>query len=417
MVTVRRVSGWLSLLALLMIPPHVSALSLQQAEQIALQNDPAVAGLMARADAHQQQSIAEDTLPDPQLRLGMFNLPTDTFDIEQEPSTQLRVGVQQMFPRGDSLKISGEQQKLKAESTRYLAQDARLRVLRDMRVAFLNLYYETQATSVIRDSRGLFRQLVRITEDRYASGRANQQDVIRASLELSRLDDRYTRILGMQDQYRAELTQWLGDSAQQELDDVFPVLPDLPALDDPGAVITRHPLIRAEHASVDAEKKHVDMAKQEYSPGVSAFFEYRERFGENNDGSDRSDMMAAMVTMDIPLFTGDRQDRKVAASEGRVNAARYALDDRLRNLKQQLDRYLAAYQRAEQRELHYQDTLLDTAKQNSRAALNAYQSGVSEFTGLMRAQMTELDVRLEALRIQVDKAIAQAQLLYISGDQ
>ena len=67
--------------------------------------------------------------------------------------------------------------------------------------------------------------------------------------------------------------------------------------------------------------------------------------------------------------------------------------------------------------MHYRNTLLDTAKDNSRAALNAYQSGISEFTGLMRAQMTELDVRLEALRIQVDKAIAQARLLYVSGEQ
>jgi len=416
MVTPRRLSVSICLLAVL-IPSYATALSLQQAEQIALQDDPAVAVFSARADAHQQQSIAAQTLPDPQLRLGVFNLPTDTFDIEQEPSTQLRLGVQQMFPRGDSREIGAQQQKLKAEATRQLAEDARLRLLRDVRVAFLNLYYETQATSIIRDSRALFKQLVSITQDRYASGRANQQDVIRASLELSRLDDRYTRILGMQDQYRAELMQWLGDYAQQDLDETFPALPELPALDDPDSLITRHPLIRAEHAAVDAEKKHVDMAKQEYSPGVSAFVEYRERFGENMDGSDRSDMLAAMVTMDIPLFTGDRQDRNVAASEGRVNAARYALDDRLRGLKQQLDRYLAAYQRAEQRELHYRNTLLDTAKDNSRAALNAYQSGVSEFTGLMRAQMTELDVRLEALRIQVDKAIAQARLLYVSGEQ
>ena len=34
----------------------------------------------------------------------------------------------------------------------------------------------------------------------------------------------------------------------------------------------------------------------------------------------------------------------------------------------------------------------------------------------MRAQITELDVRLEDLRVRVDRAVAQAKLLYITGD-
>ncbi len=49
-------------------------------------------------------------------------------------------------------------------------------------------------------------------------------------------------------------------------------------------------------------------------------------------------------------------------------------------------------------------------------ALNAYQSGVSEFNTLMRANITELDVRLENLRIRVNRAIAKAQILYVAGD-
>jgi outer membrane protein TolC len=64
----------------------------------------------------------------------------------------------------------------------------------------------------------------------------------------------------------------------------------------------------------------------------------------------------------------------------------------------------------------YKNSLLRSAKNNSKAALNAYQSGVSEFNTLMRAQITELDVRLEDLRIRVDRAIAQAKILYVVGD-
>jgi hypothetical protein len=42
---------------------------------------------------------------------------------------------------------------------------------------------------------------------------------------------------------------------------------------------------------------------------------------------------------------------------------------------------------------------------------------VTEFTTLMRARITELDVRLESLRVKVDRMRAQARLLYITGEQ
>ena len=50
---------------------------------------------------------------------------------------------------------------------------------------------------------------------------------------------------------------------------------------------------------------------------------------------------------------------------------------------------------------------------NAEAALNAYQSGINEFTTLMRARITELDVRLQDLRVRVDRARAHARLLFL----
>ncbi|MGB5396406.1 MAG: TolC family protein [Gammaproteobacteria bacterium] len=392
------------------------ALTLQQAEQTALQNDPMVASMMATSRAQENESVAASTLPDPQLRLGMFNVPLDTYSVTQEPMTQMALGLQQQFPRGDVLDIKAEQTLLKSQASRALANNAQREVIRDLRVAFLNLYYEIQSGDIIRESRALFSKLVKITEDQYAAGRANQQDVIRADLELSRLDDRYTKILSRQDQFRAELGQWLGDSAWQPLDTEFPVLPDLPALDDVNTLLTQHPLIHAQNAELNAAHKMTAMAQQDYKPGFNAFIEYRKRFGDNPDGSDRSDMMAAMVTMDIPLFTENRQDKSVAASEENARAARYKLDDKLRMLKQMFDKSKSMYQRSAERQALYKSSLLASAINNTSASLNAYQSGVTEFTTLMRAQITELDVRLDDLRVRIDKAIAQAQLLYVTGE-
>ncbi len=398
------------------LPGAAVALSLQQAERLALETDPLINSHRSRSLSHEAEATANGTLPDPKLRLGMFNVPLDSFSTTEDPSTQLRIGIQQEFPRGSTTDLKQQQSRWLAQAATAQANDEERKLLLQVRDAYLNLYYEIQAGQIVEETRKLFTKLVKITEDQYAAGRVNQQDVIRADLELSRLDDRATKIRSNEDEYRASLAQWIGDTAWQDIDDGLPALPDVVNDSDINELLTQHPSVLAETARVEASRAMTEVAKQDYKPGIGAFVEYRKRFGENADGSDRSDMMAAMVTMDIPLFTENRQDKRVAAREQSTNAARYSRDDALRILRRKLERDRAIYRRLSERELIYKTRLVSSASSNAKASLNAYQSGVTEFTTLMRAGITELDVRLENLRIKVDRLRTQARLLYITGD-
>ena len=392
------------------------ALSLEQVERLALEADPVINGHLATSRSFEAEAVANGSLPDPKLRLGMFNVPLDSFSTTEDPSTQLRIGIQQEFPRGDTTDLRQQKSQWLAQAAIAQASDQQLQLLLNVRDTYLNLYYEIQAGGVVGETRELFAKLVKITEDQYAAGRVNQQDVIRADLELSRLDDRATKIQANEDEYRAHLAQWIGDAAWQQVDPVLPTLPEISDNVDINELLTRHPSVQAQTARVEASRTMTEVARQDYKPGVGAFVEYRKRFGENLDGSDRSDMMAAMVTMDIPLFTENRQDKKVVAHEQSANAARYSRDDTLRTLKRKLEKDRVLYRRLSERELIYKNKLIGSAADNSRASLDAYQSGVTEFTTLMRAGITELDVRLENLRIKVDRLRAQARLLYITGE-
>jgi outer membrane protein TolC len=401
---------------LLLFTTNASALNLTQAEKLALSDDPMVKSYLASSRAFEEQSIADNALPDPKLRLGMFNLPVDTFSTTQEPTTQLRLGVQQSFPKGDSLEYKQQQSRWLSKASMAQADDENLKIIRDLRETYFNLYYEIEAEKVINSSRVLFKSLVKITEAHYASGRVKQQDVLRADLELLRLDDRQVKVLGMQDEYRAMLAQWIGESAYETVDNEFPVLPNLPEVIDVNAMLTEHPAIKMETSKVSASRSMVSIAKQGYSPGVNAFVEYRKRFGDNPNGSDRADMLAAMVTLDIPLFTGKRQDKQVAAMIEKSTAAKYQRDNKLRVLKRMFDKDQAAYKRLGEREKLYAEELTRSAKNNAEASLRAYQSGVTEFTTLMRSRITELNVKLAELRVRVDRARAQARLLYLMGE-
>lgn len=400
----------------LLFASSVNALNLKQAEQLAIQSDPSIESFRATSRSFIDKSVADDTLPDPKLRLGAVNVPIDTFDFEQEQMTQIKLGIQQNFPRGDVLAIKQKQSRYLSRAALSMADDVQLKIIRDVRETYLNLFYEITAYKIIRESRKLFSELVKITESNYAAGRVNQQDVVLAGLELSRLDDRSTKIQAREDSYRAELEQWIGDVAWNSLSSDFPVLPELPQEVDLNQLIPTHPLIRAESARVNASKQMTEMARQEYKPGWSLLLDYGFRSGNNPDGSERADFATAIVSLDIPLFTGSRQDKTVSANEQRISAARYAKDDQLRKLKKLYEKNQHMWVRLGEREQIYKTSLLTAAENNSKVSLKAYQSGISEFDTLMRAQITELDVRLEDLRIRVDRAVAQARLLYVTGD-
>ena len=401
---------------LLLTSSHVLALNLKQAEQLAIRADPAIEGFKASSRSFVDESIADDTLPDPKLRFGAVNVPVDTFDLDQEQMTQVKLGIVQEFPRGDVLSIKQQQSRYLSQAAISMADDTTLKTIRDVRETYLNLFYEVSAYLIIRETRKLFSELVKTTESNYAAGRVNQQDVVLAGLELARLDDRSVKIQARGEGYRAMLAQWIGDAAWDDISREFPVLPQLPAQIDLNQVIPQHPLIRSESANVNASKQMIEMARQDYKPGWSLLVDYGFRSGNNPDGSERTDFATAIVSLDVPLFTGNRQDKTVSSNKQKIVAARYSKDDKLRKLKQIYDKNQHLWQRLGERELLYKNSLLTAATNNSKASLKAYQSGVSEFNTLMRAQITELDVRLEDLRVRVDRAAAQARLLYITGD-
>lgn len=409
-------SAFAAALIITNLPVQALALSLQEVEQLALETDPLINSHRATSRSFMEESVSSGSLPDPKLLLGAVNVPVDTFDLSQEPMTQLKVGIKQDFPRGRSLELNQQHSQWMSRSSLALSRDAELKVLSDVRQSYLNLYYETSALHIVTETKKLFSKLVDITESNYAAGRVNQQDVVQASLELSRLDDRIAKIRGMEEGYRAELSQWIGELAWQSIDDTFPDLPELPSVSDINQVIASHPLIKAQSARVNAARTSTDIARQDYRPGWSASLDYGFRSGNNPDGSSRADFATALVSLDIPLFTSNRQDKTVAASLEKSSAAQYEKDDKLRQLKRMYEKDLHLWKRLGERAELYRNSLLSSAQNNSRASLNAYQSGVTEFNTLMRAQITELDVRLEDLRVRVDRAITQARLLYITGD-
>jgi outer membrane protein TolC len=398
--------------------PSRPPLSLEEAEKLALVNDPVTMQLQAQGASFSERAVSEGQLPDPQLKLGMVEVPLSNFALNASDFTEVQVGLSQSFPRGRTLKYKGEQATAMATAEDARAENRRREVRRDLRSAYLEILYQLNAQRILTENRALFAQLLDITERQYAAGRDIQQDVLRAQLELSLLEGRLTEIAASEAMARAELAKWVTPTeAERPLPSEFPKLPDIPNLDKVLAALPAHPLMRVEGALVEAALKSVAIAREQYKPGWMLDFLYARRTAENLVQDTGPDFLGAMVTVDLPIFREKRQDRALAASQQEHNAAQYSRADRLRELTQLAKGEFASYQQLGKRLELYRTRALIEAKQTADASLNAYQAGVTDFTTLVRARMTVLDTQLGLVRVQTDRAKAQAGLLYLSGER
>jgi len=393
-------------------------LSLSEAGRLAQQLDPSSKRLDSLAQAMKEGSVAEGQLPDPKFRFGLMNFPTDTFNRDQEPMTQIQLGVQQMIPRGNSLAIKTRRSLSKASTSEYRGQNRQRSILKQVRLKWLELFYWNRASGVIDKNRALFEQLVEVSQYHYAAGRRNQQDVIRAQLELSKLDDRMLEIKTRQDKIRAELGVLVGLApASFELPQQLPSLEVASGFEQLADALDQHPTMLAAKSQVNTGKQGVELAREAYKPGWMLGVNYGIRDGQNPNGRDRPDFFSIGVTVDIPLFREKRQDRRLAASQHRLGASKQNRDQQYLDLKKMLERDYAEWQRLEERHALYRDVLLMQAKQNSEASLFAYQNDRTDFATLMRARITELNTRLKSIRINVNRAKAQVRLYYLSGEE
>ena len=394
-----------------------SELTLQDAEQLALGYDPAVMAFDSRAQAYDDQAVADGQLPDPRLKLGTMNVPVDTFDFDQESMTQLQVGIQQAFPPGDTLRYRQEYTQALSDGQSARQQERRLAVLQEVRRLYLELYFQVQSGQVLQLNRELFNELRDTTQRQYAAGRNNQHDVLRAQLELSLVDDRILEVQREIEAARGALSRYLPQAnAQRPLPADFPALPPLPGLEQVRGGLTMHPLIAIEDAAVLASKKKIDEAEQKYKPGFNVDVTYGSRFGNSAPGMSRPDMLSAMVTVDLPLFTGKRQDRHLAAARKHSQATQFSRTDRLYELHSMLEQAIANWQRLDDRLNLYEQRALADARLNSESTLKAYQSDVADFTTLMRANLIELNTQIDLLRIRTERAKVLVRLLYLAGE-
>jgi len=413
-------------------------LTLNKVVELSLINDPWLLGNQYLQQSIESKSIAAGTLRDPKISINGSSLPTDTFDVNQEAMTQLKFGISQVFPRGDTLALKREQLQLKASQFPHQREDRKSRLAVKVAQLWLDAYKAQISIDLIQKDRSLFEQLVDVAESSYSSalGKTRQQDIVRAQLELTRIDDKLTVLRQKKEMLLYRLSQWLYDFSNEEqlndnvLKSINLVLPQRTPnikMINPQAFniknnsntllefFKEHPSIKNIDQKIKSTSKGIPLAKQKYKPqfGINASYGLRD---DTKMGQNRANLFSAGVTFDLPIFTQNRQDKELQAAILKTKAVKTEKVLLLRKLLSSFETTKAGLKRLKQRDTLYSSTLMPQINEQAEASLTAYTNDDGDFAEVVRSRIAQLKAKIEVLNINVEiqKNIVKLNYLFIN---
>ena len=330
----------------------------------------AQSSLVAAAEAQAQRA---GQLPDPELLLGIENVPIEgdaAFRLGADEMTMRRIGVMQEWP--SRLKRDARRNAALAEAAVVRAEivSTEVEVARAGGRAWLELW----AAHADRD--GLDRQIddadrvVRIAEARLRSATGDATSVLAAQSDRAELERERRELEARIQAARAGLVRWLGASAATvELADA-PDFARLPLdVESMRRSVDRHATLQSWDSRERAATAAAKLAQAEKRPDVEVGVSYGAR------SAGLPDMAMLEVRVGLPLFASRRQDRDIAARLAQRDAVQAEREDALREQRELLDRTIATWEGLrDQRDL-YESSLLPLARDRTSVALAAYSGG------------------------------------------
>lgn len=388
------------------------SLALEQAVALGIERAPQVAAQAAGLDAAQAESIAAGRLPDPELVVGVDNLPAtgaDAWSFDRDFMTMRKVGVMQEFPNARK-RASQRERAAAAESfVRAEAAQTRLEVARGIAEAWIAVHAATLVLEKLRQLEPEVELQAQAARAALASGRGSSVDALAAQSAISELEDRVLDAQREVEAARAELARWIGDEAGRQLA-AAPAFRELPvARERLLASLHRHAPLLTFDAELALANADVHLARAEKRPDWSAQLAYAKR------GSAFSDMVSLEFRVGLPLFGRNRQDPMIRAKRAAVSQLEAERETELRMHAAEVASMLAAWDSAARRIDLYERERLPLARQRSQAALAGYQAGSAQLFPVLTSHVAEIELQRDYAELLKALGQAWAYLRYLES--
>jgi outer membrane protein TolC len=390
--------------------PAAAALTLSEAQRLAVARSRQLVAQDSAVTASREMAVAAGQLPDPVATLGVNNLPIngpDAWSVTRDFMTMRSVGVMQEFTRAEKREARSERYEREADKARAERNVSVAAIERDTALAWLDRYYGEAMQRVITEQRDQAQVEIEAAESAYRVGRGNLADILAARNALVLLDDRASEVGRKLAAAKIALARWIGDDAQAPLagEPVINTIRLDPATLDQD--LAHHPelAVLAKKEEVAAAEARMAQANKKADWSVALMYSQR--------GPAFSNMISLNVSVPLQWDQKNRQDREVAAKLAMLDQARAEREDMVRAHTAEVRAMIAEWENDRERRARYEREVLPIATERTQSTLTAYRGAKASITDLLLARRGEIDVRLQALQLEMDTARLWAQLNFL----
>jgi outer membrane protein TolC len=364
--------------------------------------------LVAAQRAHVKQT---GVLPDPTVTLSWMGDPVPFKVMDNDPSSYRGLSVMQMIPLGGKRGLQREVARKDVAVEEVSESATRRNLLSEARAAYFDYAYYYQALKITERNHERLTQLAEITESRYRVGKAMQQDVLRARLEISMLLQRTAALQQQRLTAAARLNTLMGRTAGAPLATAAEQpLTNLPAIETLKPAAEANDLMLSREARMgEREQAALALSRKNGVPDLNVGYMYQQRTG-------MPDMHGMQFTVNLPGLHRERLQQEIAEGQLRVRASEQGQQARRLEVSYELQQAAAAAETAKQMLDLYDQAILPQAQLARDSAQASYTVGNVDFLTVLTSYTAIYSYELDYHRQRADYEIAVARIYALTGD-
>jgi len=382
----------------------------------ALERNPEIRALEKNAAAARAEVPRAGALPDPVLKLGLMNLPVNSFDFDQEPMTGKQAMLTQRVPFPGTL---GLQTDISRQMTTMAEAQLRAKeneITRKVKEVVFNLAYLKRAIRLTEENRTTIDQFLHVAQKKYEVGGGLQQDVLRAQVELSKMNEKII-LLQREERSLKAMLNTLVDRPPGDSVDGVPTLAPTPvgwSEDSLVALAQEHnPTLAVMRAQIETATSMRKLAKKSYLPHFDFSVAYTQR--ENIMDRTMHDFFSAQVGVNLPLWFWRKQNKKVEEAGYRMTQAHEAWEAARNTVSLQIADLEIEREENERLIDLYRNAILPQGEQSLDAALTAYEVNKVDFLTLLTIQQRLFDDEMAYERVVANHEVVLAKIEEVVG--
>lgn len=351
-------------------------------------------------------------LPDTQVMLQHLSVgsPRPFAGYTNSDFAYIGIGAAQEFPYPGKRKLRAEVAAIEAESLQAQAEFTSREVIERLKAAYFRLGYLQQAIEVLQHHDQVLGDVQQIIESHYRVGQGNQQEVLRAQLQHTKILQEITMTSREHGQLQAELKQLL-KRPQDSVDIVAEPLTERTLSYSSSQLMQlaqqQNPEIHSQQAMLKQTESQVILAKKEFLPDFSLQYMYQ--------NTDRKFRDYYMVTFGINLPNRGRRRAELAEAQEKREQSSQQLESEIQRQMAEIQQQVVAAQTSAQQLKIYKEGLIPQAAATFRSALAAYESNRQDFQTLLSPFLDALDLDLQYQRELADHETALARIETLTG--